>query len=213
VILTMLDNTTQGELQRCENNYKALNLITAALGRNVCDRVAHLVTSHDAGLNCATLMRAHLKLNLLIRTCTIGNKPGESLNDCFARFESIVSNLRSCGPLAYFDNERVKQFLYALGDHVWGMKITALKESTNFATLDTKKLFSKLKSYELSMKGHLNHDASLSSKAFITSTHVGGHDANPTNTTVSSTLEFTLFSLVAASGEQYGSIPDNEIAC
>jgi hypothetical protein len=108
VILTMLDNTTQGELQRYENNYKALNLITVALGRNVCDRVAHLVTSHDASLNCATLMRAHLKLNLLIRTCTIGNKPGESLNDCFARFESIVSNLRSCGPLAYFDNERVK---------------------------------------------------------------------------------------------------------
>jgi hypothetical protein len=100
-----------------------------------------------------------------------------------------------------------------LGDHVWGMKITALKESTNFATLDTKKLFSKLKSYELSMKGHLNQDASLSSKAFITSTHVGGHDANPTNTTVSSALEFTLFSLVAASDEQYGSIPDNEIAC
>jgi hypothetical protein len=26
-----------------------------------------------SGLNCATLMRAHLKLNLLIRICTIGN--------------------------------------------------------------------------------------------------------------------------------------------
>jgi hypothetical protein len=47
VIPTMLDNTTQDELQRYENNYKALNLITTALDRNVYDRVAHLETAHD----------------------------------------------------------------------------------------------------------------------------------------------------------------------
>jgi hypothetical protein len=35
VIPATLDNTTQGELQRYENNYRALNLITTALGRNV----------------------------------------------------------------------------------------------------------------------------------------------------------------------------------
>jgi hypothetical protein len=121
-----------------------------------------------------------------------------------------VSSLRSCGPLAYFDNERAKQLLYALDDHVWGMKITALEESADFATLNTKKLFSKPKSHELSRKGHPNHDASLTSKALITSAHVGGHDANPTNT-VSSTLEFVLSSLAAASDEQYKSIPDDEI--
>jgi hypothetical protein len=46
VILTMLDNVTQGELQRYKNNYNALNLITTALGRNVYDRVAHLKTAH-----------------------------------------------------------------------------------------------------------------------------------------------------------------------
>jgi hypothetical protein len=110
-----------------------------------------------------------------------------------------VSSLRSCGPLAYSDNERVKQLLYALDDHVWGMKITDLEESADFAILDTEKLFSKLKSHELSRKGHSNHDSSLSSKAIITSARVSGHDANPTNTTVSSTLEFVLSSLVAAS--------------
>jgi hypothetical protein len=42
VISTMLDNVTQGEPQRYENNYKALNLITATLGRNVYDHVSHL---------------------------------------------------------------------------------------------------------------------------------------------------------------------------
>jgi hypothetical protein len=91
------------------------------------------------------------------------------------------------------------------------MKITALEESANFATLDTEKLFSKLKSHELSRKGRLNHDASLTSKAFVTSTHVGGHMANPTNTTDSSALEFALSSLCAAFDEQYESIPDDEI--
>jgi hypothetical protein len=91
------------------------------------------------------------------------------------------------------------------------MKITVLEESTDFATLDTEKLFSKLKSHELSRKGRLNHDASLTSKAFVTSTHVGGHVTNPTNTTDSSALEFVLSSLCAASNEKYEGIPDDEI--
>jgi hypothetical protein len=78
--------------------------------------------------------------------------------------------------------------LYALDGHVWGMKIIALEEYADFAILDTEKLFSKLKSHELSRKRHHNHDAFLFSKALITSAHVGGHDANPTNTTDSSAL-------------------------
>jgi hypothetical protein len=78
---------------------------------------------------------------------------------------------------------------------------TVLEESAAFATLDTEKLFSKLKSHELSRKGRPNHDTSLTSKTFITSTRVGGHVANPTNTTDSSALEFVLSSLTAAFDE------------
>jgi hypothetical protein len=92
------------------------------------------------------------------------------------------------------------------------MKITALEESADFAILDTEKLFSKLKSHELSRKSCPNHDASFSSKVLITGTHIGGHVANPTNTTDSSALEFVLSSLAIASNEQYESIPDDEIA-
>jgi hypothetical protein len=143
---------------------------------------------------------------------TFYQKPGESLDDCFARFVSIMSSLRFCGPFAYSDNEHAKQLLYALDDHVWGMKITVLEESADFATLDTEKLFSKLKSHKLSMKGHPNHDAYLSSKALITNAHVGDHDANSTNTTVSSALEFAFSSLAAASDEQYKGIFDDKIA-
>jgi hypothetical protein len=81
------------------------------------------------------------------------------------------------------------------------MKITALEESADFATLDTEKLFSKLKSHELPRNGRPNHDTSRTSKAFVTSTHVGRHVANPTNTTDSSALKFVLSSLCATSDE------------
>jgi hypothetical protein len=177
----------------------------------VYDRVAHLETAHDVWLKLCNTYDGSSEIKSSHRDTynwqyqTFSQKPGESLDDCFARFESIVSSLRSCGPLAYSNNERAKQLLYTLDDSVWGMKITALEESADFATLYTEKLFSKLKSHELSRKGRPNHDAS-SSKALITGARVGGHVANPTNATDSSTLEFGLSSLCAASDEQYESI-------
>jgi hypothetical protein len=217
VILTMLNNATQGELQRYENNYKAVNFITAALGRKVYDRVSHLEMAHNVWLKLCNTYEGSSKIKSSCKDTynrqyqTFSQKLGESLDDCFAHFESTVSSLRSCGPLAYSDNERTKQLLYALDGSVWGMKITGLEESADFATLDTEKLFNKVKSHELSWKGHPNHDASLTSKAFVTGTHVSSHVANPTNTTDSSALEFALSSLSAASDEQYESIPDDEI--
>jgi hypothetical protein len=155
VILDTLNHTTQGVLQRYENNYNALNLVTTALGRNVYDMVAHLEMAHDVSLKLCNTYEGSSEIKSLCRDTyniqyqTFTQKPGESLDDCFARFESIVSSLHSCGPLAYFDNERAKQLLYALDDSMCGMKITALEESADFATLDTEKLFSKLKSHEL----------------------------------------------------------------
>jgi hypothetical protein len=91
------------------------------------------------------------------------------------------------------------------------MKITVLEVSANFATLDTEKLFTKLKSDELSRKGYPNHDTSFTSKALVTSARIGGYDANPTNT-ISPSLKFALSSIAAPSNEQYKSIPDDEIA-
>jgi hypothetical protein len=194
VIPDTLDQVIQGELQRYENNYKVLNLITTVLGRNVYDMLAHLETAHDVWLKLCNIYEGSSEIKSSHRDTydrqyqIFSQKPGESLDNCFAHFESIVSSLRSCGPLSYFDNERAKQLLYALDDSIWGMKITALEESADFATLDTEKLFNKLKSHELSRKYHSNHDASFSSKALITGARVVGHVANPTNTTDSSAL-------------------------
>jgi hypothetical protein len=184
----------------------------------VYDRVAHLETANDVWLKLCNTYESSSEIKSSRKDTynrqyqTFSQKPGESLDDCFARFESVVSSLRSCDPLAYYDNERAKQLLYTLDDSVWGMKITDLEESVDFITLDTEKLFSKLKSHKLSRKGRPNHDASLTSKTFVTSTRVGGHVANLTNTTDSSASEFALSSLCVASDEQYESIPDDKIA-
>jgi hypothetical protein len=142
VIPDTLDHVTQGDLQRYENNYKVLNLITTALGWNVYDRVAQLETAHNVWLKLCNTYEGSSEIKSSHRDTynrqyqTFSPKPGESLDDCFTRFESIISNLRSCGPLAYSDNEHAKQLLFALDDSVWGMKITALEESADFATLD-----------------------------------------------------------------------------
>jgi hypothetical protein len=128
-----------------ENNYKALNLITTALGRNVYDCVSHLETTHDVWLKLCNTYEGSCEIKSSCKDTynrqyqTFSQKHGESLDDCFARFEYIVSNLRAYGLLAYDDNEWAKQLLYALDNHVWGMKITALEESADFATVDTEK--------------------------------------------------------------------------
>jgi hypothetical protein len=50
VIPDTLNHVTQSELQKYKNNYKVLNLITTALGRNVYDKFAHLEMTHDVWL-------------------------------------------------------------------------------------------------------------------------------------------------------------------
>jgi hypothetical protein len=60
------------ELTRYENNYKASNLITTTLG--MCMIVSlTLKLLMMFGINYAIFMRAHLKLNLLVRILTIGS--------------------------------------------------------------------------------------------------------------------------------------------
>jgi hypothetical protein len=114
VIPDTLDHATQGELQRYENNYKVLNLITTALVRNVYNMVAHLETAHDVCLKLYNTYEGSSEIKSSRRDTynrqyrTFSQKDGEFLNDCFAHFESIVSSLRSSGPLAYSDNERSK---------------------------------------------------------------------------------------------------------
>jgi hypothetical protein len=71
VIPVTLGNATQGEVQRYENNYETLNLITTAQGRKVYDRVSHLEAAYDVWLKLCNTMRPFLRLSLLVRIPTI----------------------------------------------------------------------------------------------------------------------------------------------
>jgi hypothetical protein len=87
VILATLDNATQGELQRYENNIKALNLITTALGRNVYDRVSYLETAHDIWLKLCNIYEGSSEIKSSRRDTynrqyqTFSQKTVESLDD------------------------------------------------------------------------------------------------------------------------------------
>jgi hypothetical protein len=91
----------------------------------VYDRVAHLETAHDVWLKLCNTYESSSKIKSSRRDTynrqyqTFSQKPGEFIDDCFSHFKSIVGSLRSCGSLAYSDNERAKQLLYALDDSVW----------------------------------------------------------------------------------------------
>jgi hypothetical protein len=87
-------------------------------------RVSHLETAHDVWFKLCNTYDGSSEIKSSHRDTdnsqyqTFSQKPGESLDDCFTRFESIISSLHSYGLLAYSDNERAKQFLYALDDHI-----------------------------------------------------------------------------------------------
>ena len=95
--------------------------------------------------------------------------PGESLNSVATRFDNIVSNLRSCGVLAFTANQLARKLLYSLDESVWGVKIAALEESSDFATLTVEKLYSKLKTHANSK------NPSSSSLALVSSSHGGSN--------------------------------------
>jgi hypothetical protein len=103
----------------------------------VYDHVSHLKMAHNVWLKLCNTYEGTSEIKSSRRDTynrqyrTFSQNRGESLDDCSARFESIVSNLRSCVPLAYFDKEYAKQLLYSLDDHVSGMKISAPEESAD----------------------------------------------------------------------------------
>jgi hypothetical protein len=76
----------------------------------VYNRVADLETAHDVCLKLCNTFEGSSEIKSSHRDTynrqyqIFSQKHGESLDDYFARFESIVSSLRSCGPFAYSDN-------------------------------------------------------------------------------------------------------------
>ncbi|GJN24312.1 hypothetical protein PR202_gb12048 [Eleusine coracana subsp. coracana] len=196
------------------------DLNIASAGVNY-DRVAHLDTAHAIWDKVCSYHEGTNQVKSMHKDSynrqyqTFAQKPGESLDDTFRRFEAIVCNLRACGTLVYNDNDRAKQLLYSLDENVWGVKIAALEETADFNTLNYEQLYSKLKSHELSRKSRPNLAIPASSMALLSSSQKVSHSDASYGTNPSldkSSLEFALSSLVAAFDEQMECIPDEELS-
>jgi hypothetical protein len=93
MISATLNHVTQGELERYEHNYKALNLITTVLGRKVYDRLSHLETAHDVWHKLCNIYEGSSEIKSSRKDTynrqyqTFSQKPDESLDDYFVRFE------------------------------------------------------------------------------------------------------------------------------
>jgi hypothetical protein len=214
-----LEGVTPTKLQRYENNSHAMNTFYNALGRKEFNRISHLRIAYAIWNKLCDTYEGTLEIKSKCKDTynqqyqIFAQKPGESLNEVFDRFELIVSNLRTCGPLAYSNNDHAKHLLYSLDENVWAIKITALEEITDFDSLDTDKLFSKLKSHKMSRKGHPSVDMS-SSKALVSSHAKGSggscYVANPSFG--GNTWDVALSCFVSSSNEQIEAIPYDELA-
>jgi hypothetical protein len=91
MIPAMLDNVTQCEMTRYENNYKTLNLNTTVLGRDTYDRVSHLETIHDMWFKLCNTYENSFEIKSTHKDTyssqyqTFSQKTDESLDDCFAK--------------------------------------------------------------------------------------------------------------------------------
>jgi hypothetical protein len=72
----------------------------------VYDRVSHLETAHDVWLKLCNTYEGSSEIKFSHKDTynrqyqTFAQKLREYLDDCFARFESIMSSLHSCDPFA-----------------------------------------------------------------------------------------------------------------
>ena len=104
-----LPATLQGippnDLVKFENNSKTRNILISALGRKEYARITHLKTAHAiwkklCDYNEATNEIKSMRLDTYTREYQMfRQRPGEFLDSVAARFDNIISNLRSCGIL------------------------------------------------------------------------------------------------------------------
>ena len=99
------------DLLKFENNSKARNILISALGRKEYARISHLKTAHAIWKKLCDYNEGTNEIksmSLDTYTCEyqiLRQHPSESLDSVAARFNNIVSNLRSCGALCFTDNQ------------------------------------------------------------------------------------------------------------
>jgi hypothetical protein len=122
---------TAANMQQVEANSKARNNIFQGLGRSDFDRVVHLKSAYQvwkAHCDCregsSTIKEIRQDLYKKDYMC-FEMSPGESLDDFFACFNKILSNLRVAGA-TFTEPENAHQLLGALDMSIWELKVTSI---------------------------------------------------------------------------------------
>ncbi|WVZ70474.1 hypothetical protein U9M48_019139 [Paspalum notatum var. saurae] len=140
-----------------EANAKAVNFLFSGLGSMDYERVSHLKTAREIW----SLLSAHHEGTATIKARLVETyrreyenfvqKPGESVDDLFGRFQLIINKLRvnsAPAALPYTDHQQAVMLLYALDRKIWEIKVNSIIESAGYDTIGVEALYSKLKATE-----------------------------------------------------------------
>jgi hypothetical protein len=202
------DQVNDANRVNVENNSKARNLIIQGLGRSDFDRVVHhkstfevwkaLCDYHEGSSTIKEVRQDMYKKDYM----RFEMKPDESLDDFFACFNKILSNLRAVN-VTFTDAENARQLLSALDMSIWEMKVTSIRESTVMSTLTLDVLYSKLKTHELDVLARKH--GSMSTALTSQTNSSKSHDDN-------SSISYALSSLSAPTNEQLEQLPEDKLA-
>ncbi|WVZ52319.1 hypothetical protein U9M48_003391 [Paspalum notatum var. saurae] len=125
------------------------------------ERMSHLKTTHEKW----SLLSAHHEGTATIKARLVETyrreyenfvqKPGESVDDLFGRFQSIINMLRvnsAPATLPYTDHQQAVKLLYDLDRKIWEIKVNSIIESAGYDTIGVEALYSKLKATEVDYK-------------------------------------------------------------
>ncbi|KAJ1253763.1 hypothetical protein BS78_K193000 [Paspalum vaginatum] len=123
VVLLVAQRTTPVIVAQHEANAKAINFLFSGLGPVDCERVSHLEPTRQIW----SLLSAHHEGTATIKGRLVETyrreyenfvqKPGESIDDLFGRFQSIINKLlvnSSPERIPYTDHQQAVKLLYAL---------------------------------------------------------------------------------------------------
>ena len=200
-------------IARFERNNKAVNLLFAGLGTEEFKRVSHLETAreiwaklkeHHEGTDA---VKARLDPTLCTFEAQFTQKPGESVEEMFGRFQSVINKLRvnKCSTDHFpTDHEQALKLLHTLDPKVWETTASAIVEGASYDTLTTAQLFSKLKASEVDKQLRSTPQGGGSKSLALASAE--GACANPSDSFALSSV-----SLLSISEEQLDTLGDDDL--
>ena len=132
MVRLVAERTTLQTVAQHKANAKAVNFLFSRLGPMDYERVSHLKTTREIW----SLLSAHQEGTATIKARLVETyrreyenfvqRPGESVDDLFDRFQLIIYKLRvnsAPAELPYTDHQQAMKLVYALDRKIWEIKV------------------------------------------------------------------------------------------